>query len=643
MQSELSGSQIPSHDLQALFDQLMSIRHNMAALEDEFSEEIQSLYTSHREGGRNLIHYMSLRRHDLSSLQLQLASRGLSSLGRSESRVSANLDTVLNALRCLAGQPSDCFEYDFSQFGAGKSLLEDNTAALLGPPPEGRTVRIMVTMPSEAGSDYGLVHDLLKSGMNCMRVNGAHDDEEVWAHMVENLGRAKSELNRPCKILMDLPGPKLRTGPTEFIPGVIKVKPKRDRFGKVVEPAKVWFTPMEDPEPATVPVNAVLTVSEYWLAATTPGQKISLLDARGKRRSLNISMAVQKNRIAECDRTAYLTSETILKLFKGGRSKTSRIGKIPAVPQPIVLKPGDTLYLVSGEESAHLAARDEQGRYLEPPSIGVTLPEVFSDVRPGEKIWFDDGKIGGTIVSTGANKITVEIAKASPKGTKLYADKGINLPDSELQLSALTPEDVARLPFFARYADLIGYSFVRRPSDIHLLQSELTRVNGGDLGIMLKIETRKAFEALPLLLLAAMRSPCAGVMIARGDLAVECGYERTGELQEEIMWIAEAAHLPVIWATQVLENFAKKGQLSRAEITDAAMGERAECVMLNKGPYIVDAVRVLDDILRRMERHQAKKSSLLRPLTIADNFSHGSNLEKQPSTGKTEEEKLYEN
>jgi pyruvate kinase len=85
--------------------------------------------------------------------------------------------------------------------------------------------------------------------------------------------------------------------------------------------------------------------------------------------------------------------------------------------------------------------------------------------------------------------------------------------------------------------------------------------------------------------------------------------ERTGELQEEIMWVAEAAHLPVIWATQVLENFAKKGQRSRAEITDAAMGERAECVMLNKGPFIVDAVKVLDDVLRRMQRHQTKKAS----------------------------------
>jgi pyruvate kinase len=166
------------------------------------------------------------------------------------------------------------------------------------------------------------------------------------------------------------------------------------------------------------------------------------------------------------------------------------------------------------------------------------------------------------------------------------------------------------------------YSFVRSASDIDLLQSELAKIEAQNLGIVLKIETRKAFEKLPDLILAAMGSERIGVMIARGDLAVECGYERTGELQEEIMWIAEAAHIPVIWATQVLENLAKKGQFSRAEITDAAMAERAECVMLNKGPYIVDAVKVLDDVLRRMQSHQAKKSSLLRPLTIAEIFGH---------------------
>jgi pyruvate kinase len=111
-----------------------------------------------------------------------------------------------------------------------------------------------------------------------------------------------------------------------------------------------------------------------------------------------------------------------------------------------------------------------------------------------------------------------------------------------------------------------------------------------------------------------LRSPNVGVMIARGDLAVECGYERLAELQEEIMWLTEAAHLPLIWATQVLESLAKYGKPSRAEITDAAMGERAECVMLNKGPHILEAIQMLDNILQRMQGHQNKKNALLRRL-----------------------------
>jgi pyruvate kinase len=134
---------------------------------------------------------------------------------------------------------------------------------------------------------------------------------------------------------------------------------------------------------------------------------------------------------------------------------------------------------------------------------------------------------------------------------------------------------------------------------------------------MLKIETRRGFERLPETLLAALRMPCCGVMIARGDLAVECGFERLAEVQEEILWICEAAHVPAVWATQVLEGLAKQGTPSRAEITDAAMGHRAECVMLNKGPHIVAAVRMLDDILQRMEGHQFKKRNMLRELRLA--------------------------
>ena len=86
------------------------------------------------------------------------------------------------------------------------------------------------------------------------------------------------------------------------------------------------------------------------------------------------------------------------------------------------------------------------------------------------------------------------------------------------------------------------------------------------------------------------------------------------EIQEELLWICEAAHVPVIWATQVLDNLVKKGVRHRAEMTDAAMAERAECVMLNKGPFAVDAVRLLDDLLARMEGHQFKKASRMRAL-----------------------------
>jgi pyruvate kinase len=85
-------------------------------------------------------------------------------------------------------------------------------------------------------------------------------------------------------------------------------------------------------------------------------------------------------------------------------------------------------------------------------------------------------------------------------------------------------------------------------------------------------------------------------------------------VQAKILWLCEAARLPVIWATEVLDQLACTGKPSRAEVTDAAMAQRAECVMLNKGPYIDTAMSVLDDILRRMSRHQRKKTPLLQPL-----------------------------
>jgi len=160
-------------------------------------------------------------------------------------------------------------------------------------------------------------------------------------------------------------------------------------------------------------------------------------------------------------------------------------------------------------------------------------------------------------------------------------------------------------------------SFVRTPADVKLLQAEMCDPGKTELGLVLKIETKKGFKNLPRLLLTAMQRYPVAVMIARGDLAVECGWERLAELQEEILWICEAAQVPVIWATQVLELNVKKGQPSRAEISDVAMSERADCVMLNKGPHIIATIRMLDNILRRMQGHQDKRDARLKKLRLS--------------------------
>jgi pyruvate kinase len=161
---------------------------------------------------------------------------------------------------------------------------------------------------------------------------------------------------------------------------------------------------------------------------------------------------------------------------------------------------------------------------------------------------------------------------------------------------------------------MVGLSFVRQLGDVDELRRQLAARGKPGLPIVIKVETAAAVKNLPDLLLGTMGLHPLGVMIARGDLAVELGSVRMAEIQEEILWICEAAHVPVIWATQVLETLAKNGVIDRPEITDAAMSVRAECVMMNKGPFITDAVVILHDILTRMDAHQYKKVSRLRRL-----------------------------
>ena len=285
--------------------------------------------------------------------------------------------------------------------------------------------------------------------------------------------------------------------------------------------------------------------------------------------------------------------------------------------QPITLKVGDSLLLTRGDAPGRPAELDAQGRVLAPARIPCTLDAVFDAARPGQPIWFDDGKIGGLILANGDGVIEVEITQAAPQGSKLRAEKGINLPETDLDIPALTTKDLADLAVMAPLVDMVGLSFVREPADVLALQGQMQALGAGHLGTVLKIETRQGFENLPMILLASLRHPPVGVMVARGDLAVEVGFERLAEVQEEILWLCEAAHIPVIWATQVLESMAKRGIPSRAEVSDAALAVRAECVMLNKGPYIVETVQFLDGVLERMSGHQVKRRPVSRRLAVS--------------------------
>jgi len=618
-----------THSLLSLIDELTELRAGMVREEATLEYRLEEIPDQHRDSARNLVHYLALRRHDIRDLQEKLTANGLSSLGRAEADVLGAVDAVLGVLHRLVGEPAFAGVSRKGREGSslrGWERLERNTNELLGPPPKDRNVRIMVTMPSEAAHDFGLIRDLLLNGMDCMRVNCAHDGPPQWAGMIANLERAKLETGRECRVHMDLGGPKLRTGPLQPGPAVLKYRPRRDPYGRVVSTARIFLTPARNPQAPPTPADACVPVSGRWLGKLGPGDRITFKDARSASRSMRVTDVDGKNRWAEADYTSYLIPGTVLEAVfsksspNAGKKLRTSVGEIPQGPQSLVLRRGDTLVILRSSVPGRAAIWDQFGRLLSPAMIGVAQPDFLDHVLVGEKIKLDDGKIGGVIRAIDEDKITVEILQARAKGSRLRAEKGINLPESDLQVSPLTADDVSALDFVAKNADMLGYSFVRTESDIRDLQSRLRQLGAENVGIILKIETRQAFEQLPSLLLAAMRSPRVGVMIARGDLAVECGYQRLAEVQEEILWICEAAHVPVIWATQVLESLAKEGVPSRSEITDAAAGVRAECVMLNKGPYIVKAVRALDDILQRMEGHQQKSRSTLRKLRLAELF-----------------------
>jgi pyruvate kinase len=443
----------------------------------------------------NLAHYLAFRHHDLRNLQLELMRRGLSSLGRLESRVLLTVQTVETALSALVSGTAAPVNWppSHAEFFRGEAQLQANAHALLGGAGDCATGRILVTLPVEAASASDYMLEIARRGADLVRINCAHDGPDIWAAMIENTHKASEAVGRRIPVLMDIAGPKFRIG---------IVRQQR------------------------------------------PGSR----------------------------------------LFAGDRFQLVRDAA------------------AFGDDAVTEAV-------CEPCDVLDHLPI-------GTEVSLDDGKLQGVTEAGAPNAVLVRVTRTQRKGFKMKPERGLSFPRAELHLDPLTPDDLRDLDFVAKHADMVGFSFVQSADDITRMQQELAkrRSDWRRIGIIAKIETVEAVKNLPdIIVRAAGRQPF-GVMIARGDLAVAIGFERLAEMQEEILWLCEAAHVPVIWATQVLEEMVKSGLPTRGEMTDAAMAGRAECVMLNKGPNVGEAITALRALLLRMTEHQSKKTPRLRAL-----------------------------
>jgi len=604
--------------------QVESLRRAIEEQAELYSDTLLELPPERIASAQNLLHYLALRQEDIRPLQDKLTQLGLSSLGRVEPHVLATIDAVLRNLYLLSEQAVDRLDLkDRSMdFTKGGVCLKKNTARLFGEQPGNRRDHIIVTMPIEAADDYLMVHQLLISGMNCMRINCAHDYPEIWSRMIETLRNAEHSTGLSCRILMDLGGPKLRLGPMETKPAVIKIRPVRARDGKVLRPARIWLTPAKTSFSEMPAADFTFAMDSNWLDGLKAGNRISFKDVRGSKRTWRIREKRADGCWAESKKTSYVANGTLLQTRDplGNPGAEIEISGLPPEDSVCLIRKGDVLFMSAKVEPGKPAFHDSDGELLNPGKVSLAIPEVYRDVRLGEPVFFDDGRIGGIVEKREAERLQIRITHTRKPVENLEGNRGVNLPDTDLKLAALSTKDLQDLAFAARHADMIGLSFTNSPDDVSALHQHLRKLGREDIGAVLKIETKRGFANLPAILLEALKFPACGVMIARGDLAVECGFERMSEVQEEMLWVCEAAHVPVIWATQVLEGLTKHGHASRAEVTDAAMAQEAEAVMLNKGDHVIEAVEMLDDILQRMQGHRYKKRSMLRKLSLASKF-----------------------
>ena len=289
---------------------------------------------------------------------------------------------------------------------------------------------------------------------------------------------------------------------------------------------------------------------------------------------------------------------------------------------PVKVKKGDKFLLTSNEVECTKSIAN------------VTYNKLAQEVTSGKRILLDDGKIEMIVEKVDIENNLLE-CKVTVGGV-LSNNKGVNFPDVQLSVKALTDKDIEDLEFGLTVGvDWIALSFVRNPSDINEIKNLINK-NGHSIPVVAKIEKFEAIDQIDSIL-----PLCDGVMVARGDLGVEMPAEEVPLLQKELIRKANTLGIPIITATQMLDSMASNPRPTRAEVSDVANAilDGTDAVMLSNetavGDFPVEAVETMATIARRIERDyplKAIESNL--PSTIPNAISAAvSNIARQLDAG----------
>jgi pyruvate kinase len=320
-------------------------------------------------------------------------------------------------------------------------------------------------------------------------------------------------------------------------------------------------------------------------ASDAPEMLAAVIDAGMNVARLNFSHGTHDEHRTRINRLREMAAQkklslAILQDLSGPKLRTGLMAA------PVELKSGDTFILTS---------RDVPGDARE---VSVTYRELPLYVQIGETILLADGALQLQVVDKNATDLICRVID----GGVLSSKKGLNLPQSSLPVPALTEKDKIDLEFgLEAGVDFVALSFVRQPQDIQLVK-EVMAAKSRFAPVIAKIEKHEALEKIDAIIAAA-----DGIMIARGDLAVETPLERVPLVQKSLIKKCNRAGKPVITATQMLKSMVEEPRPTRAEANDVANAvlDGTDAVMLSEettiGKYPVEAVQVMDKILRTTE------------------------------------------